>query len=214
MLLYYIQGSPFARMARVLMREFEIACDERKIDEFPPSRDYFTINPLGQVPVLEDGGTRYFPTAIVLKHIMSKSAAKGRSPDLVGATRWHDRTLEDEQLLTVLLMMGDILATTQYLKWAGMTGPKTNKLGFGPALRNRERVAHTLDWLEARASHGGFQQPRICVEDVVLACLIMWTESRGPIDWRGRPKLESIVSRLEGRPSFLAPAPLPLVGFD
>ena len=65
MLLYYIQGSPFARMARVLLREFEIPCAERLLEEFPPAPAYFDVNPLGQVPAIADGAERDFPTSVV-----------------------------------------------------------------------------------------------------------------------------------------------------
>jgi hypothetical protein len=43
--------------------------------------------------------------------------------------------------------------------------------------------------------------------DVAVACFILWSEVRGPIAWRGRPRLESLVAGLEPRPSFRSTAP-------
>jgi glutathione S-transferase len=71
-----------------------------------------------------------------------------------------------------------------------------------------------LDWLEQQASRDGFWPAEISVQDVVLACLILWSEARGAIEWRGRPQLENIVAHLKDRPSFLATAPqkIPVTG--
>lgn len=211
MLLHYIQGSPFARMARVLLREYGLACEERLIEEFPPSPAYFDVNPLGQVPALEDGQARLFPTSVVLAHLVRKAGHAGTAGGEVARTLARDGCREmDEQLLAVLLAMGDMMAMVQYLKWAGLASGGPNRLGFDPVERNQERVYRTLDWLEQRAGVGGFWPECIAVQDVVLACLMLWSDSRGPIAWRGRPRLESLVARLEGRPSFLATVPRPL----
>ena len=211
MLLYCIQGSPFARMARVLLREYEVPCAEKLIEEFPPSPEYFEVNPLGQVPVIEEGMNRFFPTSVVLNHIVAKAQVLGAPKSDIARTLFREESREqDEQLLVVLLAMGDMMCAAQYQKWAGLAVVDRNRLGFEPAQRNMLRVYRTLDWLEQRATRGGFWPSAISVQDVVLACLILWSESRGPIQWRGRPKLEGIVSRLECRPSFTSTAPLPL----
>jgi len=211
MLLYYIQGSPFARMARVLLREFEIPCAETLIEEFPPSPAYFDVNPLGQVPVIEDGTNRFFPTSVVLNHIVAKAQESGAPTSDIARTLFREESRQqDEQLFVVLLAMGDMMAAVQYAKWAGLAVVDRNRLGFEPAQRNMLRVYRTLDWLEQRAAKNGFWPSTTSVQDVVLACLILWSESRGPVQWRGRPKLEGIVSGLEGRPSFKSTAPLPL----
>ena len=70
MQLFYTPGSPFSRIIRVLIRELEIDCSETAILEFPPSIEYFAINPLGQVPALKsDDGVR-FPTRLIIDHLM------------------------------------------------------------------------------------------------------------------------------------------------
>src|SRR5436189_102509 len=89
MRLYYIQGSPFARMVRVLLRELNIACDEIEITDFPPPRDYFTINPLGQVPVLETDVGRLFPTSAIANASALVSAGwRAWSPGRVSFPRY------------------------------------------------------------------------------------------------------------------------------
>jgi hypothetical protein len=72
------------------------------------------------------------------------------------------------------------------------------------------RALRTLDWLANRMHDGCFQSGIISVQDIALTCFIMWTESRGPIDWRGRPQIESLIGNLEGRTSFVTTTPRPL----
>jgi glutathione S-transferase len=214
MILYFIQGSPFARMARILLREFSIACAEEEIREFPPPPSFFDINPLGQVPVLEDCGKRFFPTGVVLAHILDTASDRGSTGDLSRKLVRDRFRCEDQQLLAVLLAMSDMLAAAKYQLWAGLDAVQENSLGFNPADRNMERVYRTLDWLEKRATDQGFWPGTISAQDVVLACIMLWSEARGAIAWRGRPRLESIVARLAERPSFAATVPLPWAPAD
>jgi glutathione S-transferase len=181
------------------------------IAEFPPGPEYFAVNPLGQVPALEDRGHSFFPTRSVLEHIVRTAQ---NSPRPHGEVSIEIRRLahseSDDQLFTVLLAMGDMLVAVQYRKWAGLVPQGPNHLNYQPVERDMERVYRTLDWLEKQIGDDGFFPSQICVQDIVLACLILWTESRGPIDWRGRPKLEAVLAKLRVRPSFVDTAPLPL----
>ncbi len=203
--LHYIDGSPFARMARVLILEHGLRADLHEITAFPPPEDHLALNPLGHVPVLADGGESFFPTSIVLDVILSKA----RPGVVAAAVGWAGTERQDAQLLAVILTMGDALVAHHYALWAGVGPVGVDRLGFDPAARNMRRVRTTLDWLEERIGPEGFHPGIISVQDVALACLILWTESRGEIAWRGRPGIEAMVSRLEGRPAFLATVPRP-----
>ena len=202
--LHYIDGSPFARMARVLILEHGLPVALHEITEFPPPEAYLAINPLGQVPVLVENGTSHFPTRIVLEVLLSKARGPGAVATAIGRP---GRQIGDEQILAVILAMGDALAAHHYAEWAGIGPVGRNRLGFDPAARNMTRVLATLDWLEARIGPEGFQPGVISVQDVALACLILWSESRGPIPWRDRPGIEAMVARLGQRPAFAATAP-------
>ena len=207
MQLHYIDGSPFARIVRVLAREHGVAWQETEIVEFPPSDRLFELNPMGQVPVLVADGQAWFPTRVVIDVLLARVGAN--SAAVATAVARPERRLEDEQTLAVILAMGDALASHHYYRWAGIGPTDRNRLGFDPADRNMVRVLQTLDWVERRLAGPGFWPDRIAVQDVALACFILWTESRGAIAWRGRPNLESLVARLEGRPSFAATVPRP-----
>lgn len=205
--LHYIDGSPFARIVRVLAREHAVALREIEIGEFPPPDNFLDINPLGQVPVLMADGVAYFPTRIAIEALLARVTHAGN--DIAPAIARQEHRAEDEQDLAVILAMGDALAAHHYAKWAGIGPVERNQLGFDPAQRNITRALRTLDWLERRMQNGRFQPGRISVQDIALATFILWTELRGPIVWRGRPHMERLVSALEGRASFAATVPRP-----
>jgi glutathione S-transferase len=205
--LHYIDGSPFARIVRVLAREHAVSWKETEIVEFPPSENFLELNPLGQVPLLVANGQTYFPTRIVVDVLLSNVAGAGAR--VAASVSRPDHRVEDEQNLAVILAMGDALAAHHYSRWAGMGPVERNQLGFDPAERNMVRVYRTLDWLEVRMGATGFQPDLVSVQDIALACFILWTESRGPIDWHGRPKIEALIEELETRPSFKKTVPRP-----
>jgi len=207
MKLHYLPGSPFARVVRVLLRELRLDCEEVMLAAFPPSAAYFAVNPLGQVPALEtDQGTR-FPTRLILDHLLALPR-RGSSP-IATAVRRSAKAWQDEQTLTLILAMGDTLAAMKYQEWTGLEPVGENRVGLDLAARNAERVVRTLDWLEARATPEGFLPGALSLQDIALACVLLWIDARGGFPWRGRPRLEAIVAACAPRPSFQATAPQP-----
>jgi glutathione S-transferase len=206
--LHYIDGSPFTRIVRVLAREHAVACTEIEIVEFPPPEGFLDLNPLGQVPVLVDHGRAYFPTRVVIDVLLSCVRDPGGMVATAAVRPAH--RVEDEQLLAVILGMGDALVAHNYNRWAGVGPIERNQLGFDPTERHMVRVYRTLDWLEARMDAGGFLPGLISVQDIALSCFILYSESRRPIEWRGRPNIAALIEKLEARPSFAATVPRPL----
>jgi glutathione S-transferase len=205
--LHYTPGSAFARIIRVILRELQLQCQEIEITVFPPSSDYFAVNPLGQVPALETDEGVLFPTGIIIEFLMDQP----RSVDtgFANSVRRSQGHWRDDQMLAVILAMGDALGAMKYQGWAGLAPVGENLIGYDPAERHLERVSRTLDWLEARAKNSGFLPGVLSVQDVSLASFILWTEARGPISWRGRPKLEAIVTNCSERASFQQTKPQP-----
>jgi glutathione S-transferase len=205
--LHYTPGSPFARIIRVLLRELALDCREMEIVGFPPSRDFFAVNPLGQVPALETAQGVKFPTRIIIDYLLAlpRKTSSSLAPDVRrDAGHW-----QDDQLLAILLAMGDALAALKYQGWAGLRPAEENLLGFDPAERHAERVRRTLDWLELRATPDGFLPGLLSVQDIALACFLLWTDARGGFPWRGRPRLDAIVTHCAERASFRTTKPQP-----
>ena len=197
--LYFIDGSPFARLCRILIDEWHVPVQKESVP-FPLPDDFFAINPMGQVPVLETVGETIFPTSQIVEQLWAMT---------VETTAPYLDPLADRQLLAIILGMGNFMVLATQQERAGLEQIGENKLGFNPGERHLERVQRSLDWIEGRAETWlTGDEPNVC--DYALACILLWSDSRRPIEWRNRTKIAGIVDRLHTRPSFVESAPAPL----
>ena len=192
--LFYTSGSPFARMGRVLVREWQLPILEVQTP-FPLPETHFAVNPLGQVPVLDLGDEQVFPTFMVLEKLwtMAGAPASAYAPEL-----------ERQSLLTVL-QGGDALVSALYQQWAGLGPVGANTIGYDPAARNLARVGSVLAWLDAGAGGRGLREG-VTLTGVVAACLVLWAEARDARTWR-LDVLDRIIGDLAQRTSFLETQP-------
>ena len=79
MTLYYIPGSPFARLVRIVALELGVPHALIAETEFPPRR-VEALNPAMQVPTLVDGDRVLFGTRLIVEYLMATAPAGGR-PD-------------------------------------------------------------------------------------------------------------------------------------
>jgi glutathione S-transferase len=189
--LAYTPGSPFARMARVLVREWALPVREAE-QTFPPPADFFDLNPLGQVPVLRVGEEKVFPTFLILERLWDM---EGRPASAYDPAR-------DRQLLLTVLLAGDALVAALYQGWAGLGPVGPNHVGYDPAERHLARFGRVLGWAENGLSAGEVTLPA-----VALACLLLWSDARGGPGWRHHAGLASRVAALDARASFAATRP-------
>lgn len=186
--LYYVDGSPFARVVRVLVREWDVPTDEVLLP-FPLPEAFFDLSPLGQVPVLVTDNSTIFPTPAIIAHLTERTKQEAY----------------DTQLLAAVLSWTDTLVAAFYQEWAGLEPAEgTNSLGFDPASRNLERVSPFLDWVAPRLN---LAQPS--APEYALACVLWWIESRRPVEWRGRTKIDTLFAEIEARQSFQDTVPAP-----
>jgi glutathione S-transferase len=193
--LAYTPGSPFARMARVSIREWALAVEEVEV-AFPPPPEIFAVNPLGQVPVLTVGDEAVFPTLLIIERLWSMA---GRPRAAYGGAR-------DRQLLVTLLQAGDAMVAAFYPRWAGLGPVGPNSIGYDPAERHLARVRSTLAWLEPRCEELG---AAVTLPGTAVACLLLWADARGGLGWPVPPGLAGVVRRLQERESFRATQPPP-----
>ena len=192
----YFSGSPFARMARVLIDEWAlpVATEEWK---FPPDPALWDLTPAGQVPVLiEPDRPALFPTLLILERLWDMA---GHPPDAYDPAA-------DRQALLATLQAGDALVTAFYIGWTGLREVATNHIGYGLGERQLHRFGSVLDWLETRADAGDLRGG-VTLPGVALACLVLWADARDGYPWRGRPGIEAVVDSLAARPSFSSTLP-------
>ena len=196
--LYYVDGSPFARLSRALILDWNLPVEMIELS-FPLDKSYFKENPLGQVPLLKTVGENIFPTLQIAEQLWAMTE-EASIPTF--------DPLADRQMMTVLLAMGDMMASAAYQEWSGLEQTKPNLLGFDPGERNMERVQATLDWIESQAGKW-LCWDEVSVADYALASMLLWSESRRPIQWKDRPKIKRIVDAVSMGENFASTAPGP-----
>ena len=207
---WYIDGSPFARIIRATLIEFGIEHRAVELASYPPA-GIADLTPAWQVPVIEDNGRRLFGSSLIRDYLHQTygTDAGGISARLTRA----EHHWQDAQVLTAVETLTASLVHNFHARWAGVRQAGENRLG-GVDIAEREmaRAVSLLDWLEDQAGGDGFWPGALAPTDMALAAAILWTEAREEIPWRGRPRLERIVARLDARDSFRKTAPQPWPG--
>jgi glutathione S-transferase len=191
--LAYFPGSPFARMARVLVREWALPVSEVAVP-FPPPDWLCELSPLGQVPVLSVGDEGVFPTLFVLERLWR----------MAGAPR-EAYAGPDRVVLVTVLAAGDALVAALYQRWAGLQPVGSNHVGYDPGERNLARFERVFGWLAARPR----VREGVTLPGVAVACIVLWSDARGGPAWWGHGRLDRLVAGLATRPSFRDTEPPP-----
>jgi glutathione S-transferase len=203
--LFFTTGSPFARAVRIVLVEKGLEFEREETFTTPSVEERAKVAPTLQVPTLVDGSLTLWDSAVIIDYLMSSypgaSAPEGMDPlatDYVRATEsWHDKLV-----LATLQTFGVSTTTVSQLQWSGIRHEEN-----GHAARCVLRNQHLLDWFEAQLTDAGdaFVPGVISAQDIVLTCICQFIETRPlRLSWRapGRPKLASLVARMERRPSL------------
>jgi len=196
MKLYATPGSPYARMARMLV--IEKGLEQRVEVIFAQTRTadspYYRINPSGRVPYLvRDDGVGMEESAVICAYL---DALEGK-PALDAQPDWEGRRLES---LARSLMDG--LAV-----WGREISRPQNEQSPTVIRHEAERSRRLCDCWEMEVGHPLLQKGFNIVQ-LTLACAL-GMEARNPgLQWRtGRPTLSEWFGRMAARPSFVATAP-------
>lgn len=165
MKLYYVDGSPFARIIRILIIEWRLDVAVEEVS-FPLPPEIDALTPLGQVPLLvEDGAAPVFPTLNIIERIAPLAPADAPFPYDGGA----------RANLTIALSAGDALGQAAYQRWSGLGHVAEDKLGFDPGARNLGRFERVMAWLAAQER----TEEVVCL---VATVFLQWAQNRGVID--------------------------------
>ncbi|HET7158198.1 MAG TPA: glutathione S-transferase family protein [Burkholderiales bacterium] len=199
MKLYITDGSPYARMARVVVIEknlqsrVEIVLARTRAPDSP----YYQINPSGRVPYLvRDDGVGLEESALIcdyLDHLDGRTAFD--LPE--GERRWEARRLE-----ALARSMIDGLAV-----WVREVRRPQNERSPTIIQHEADRAARFTDLWEREITHPLMGGP-ITLAQITLACAI-GLEPRLP-SFRSparHPRLSDWLARIAERPSIAATAP-------
>jgi glutathione S-transferase len=199
MKLYITPGSPYARIARIVVLEkglesrVEIIAAKTRTADSP----YYRINPSGRVPYLigEDGFASE-ESAVICAYLDHVDGNPAFDPP-VGAEAWAARRLEASarSMLDGLAVWG-----------REITRPQNER---SPTVLEHEanRSRRMADLWEAEIVHP-WMHGALNPAQITLACAL-GLEARNPdFRWRpGHPKLVDWFGRIAARPSFAATAP-------
>ena len=199
MKLYITEGSPYARMARVVVLEkglegrVEIITAQTRLANSP----YYSINPSGRVPYLvRDDGVGLEESAVIcayLDHLDGKPAF-ALPP---GDQSWEARRLE-----AVARSMMDGLAV-----WSRELGRPRNERSPTIIEHETSRSARMTDLWE-REIDCPYVRGELNMAQVTLACALGLEARNSDFRWRpGHPKLCDWFGRITARPSFVLTAP-------
>ena len=195
--LYVTPGSPYARMARIVVLEkglqdrVEILTAKTRVADSP----YYAINPSGRVPYLVDergvGLEESVYICAYLDRLDGAAALDG------GERSWEGRRLE---ALARSLLDGLSVWLREILR------PQNER--SAPVIRHEtERARRLLDVWEREASHA-LMGGALNMVQITLGCALGLEARNSDFRWRaGRPQLSAWFDRIAARPSFAATAP-------
>jgi glutathione S-transferase len=199
MKLYCTPGSPYARMARIVVIEkglqgrVEVVMAKTRTTDSP----YYEINPSGRVPYLvRDDGVGMEESALICAYL---DRLDGK-PIFVLLT--GEQALEALRLEALARSLLDGLSV-----WLRETYRPPNERSPGVIRHETDRAARLIDLWEQQVDHPWLRGSLNMVQ-LTLACAL-GLEARNPgFDWRsGHARLADWYGPIAARPSFQATAP-------
>ena len=199
MKLYITPGSPYARMARIVVLEKNL---ENRIEIIPAQTrvadsPYYRINPSGRVPCLiRDDGVALEESSVIcawLDHLDGKPVFDWPS----GVEGWEGRRLE-----ALARSMVDGLAV-----WSRELSRPRQERSPTIILHETHRSRRLADLWEQEIDHPSMRGA-LNMAQITLACALGLDARNPDFQWRaGHPQLAAWQDRIAGRPAFAATAP-------
>jgi glutathione S-transferase len=202
MRLYWHPFSIFPRRVRIALREKQIACEEVEIDlpggatRAPAFR---TLNPFGQVPVLEHDGLVIYESLAILEYLEERFPTPALLPPELGARA---------QVRQLMAASGDYFAGP-FKRWLPRLFTPEEQWDGADQERAVGEMAHHLDVLEELLATHEHLASAFSLADVAYAPLVCELKGcqLGHL-LEQRPAAHAWVRRLRARPSVQATSPL------
>lgn len=196
MKLYCSPGSPYARMARIVLIEKQLGSRVEVIFAKTRSKDspYYAINPSGRVPYLvREDGVGLEESQVICAYL---DELDGR-PTITVASGWEARRLE-----ALARSLVDGLAV-----WLRELSRPANERSPTVIEHEIDRAARLLDVWEREIAHPVMNGP-LNMAQLTLACGIGMAARNRDFQWRANhAKLAAWFDAFATRPSFIATAP-------
>jgi glutathione S-transferase len=196
--LYITPGSPYARMARIVVLEKRLQDRVEMISAVTRTVDspYYAINPSGRVPYLVCEGVALEESAMICAYL-DRLDGKPAFDVPGGDSSWEGRRLE---ALARSLLDGLSVWLREILRPENERSPTVIR-------HETERARRLIDAWEREIDHALMRGPLNMIH-LTLACAL-GLEARNPgFRWRaGHPKLAAWFEPISARPSFAATTP-------
>ena len=197
--LYITPGSPYARMARIVVLEKGL---ENRVEIIPArtraaDSPYYGINPSGRVPYLVcEDGVGLEESALICAYLDHLDGKPAFDPPV------EDRSWQARRLEALARSMLDGLSV-----WGRETSRPVHERSPGVIQHETDRARRMADLWEAEIDRP-LMRGALNMAQITLACAL-GLEARNPdFRWRPRhPKLCAWFDRVAARPSFTATAP-------
>ena len=199
MKLYITLGSPYARMARILVLERRL---QDRVEIIPAKTrtagsPYYAINPSGRVPYLvRDDGVGMEESALIcawLDHLDGAPAFELPG----GEQRWEAR-----RLLALATSLVDGISV-----WGRELSRPEHERSPGVIAHETERARRMIDVWEDEIG-GPLMHGTLNMVQITLACALGLERRYADFRWRdGHPELSAWFERTAARPSFAATLP-------
>ena len=176
-------SSPFGR--KVKMATYILGLDDQVTpvltDTLDPNDSICEVNPLGKIPALEDDGTTYYDSRVIMEYLDAK-AGGGKIIPASGPARF--------EALTRAALMDGILDAAVLVIYERRMRPE-DKYVESVVERQRGKIIRGLEVIAAQnPSYGNGAMPDI--GEIGLACVLDYLDFRKQVNWRDHaPNLAS-----------------------
>ena len=176
-------SSPFGR--KVKMATYILGLDDQVTpvltDTLDPNDSICEVNPLGKIPALEDDGTTYYDSRVIMEYLDAK-AGGGKIIPKSGPARF--------EALTRAALMDGILDAAILVIYERRMRPE-DKYVESVVERQRGKIIRGLEVIAAQnPSYGNGAMPDI--GEIGLACVLDYLDFRKQVNWRDHaPNLAS-----------------------
>jgi len=176
-------SSPFGR--KVKMATYILGFDDQVTpvltDTLDPNDSICDVNPLGKIPALEDDGTTYYDSRVIMEYLDAK-AGGGKIIPASGPTRY--------EALTRAALMDGILDAAILVIYERRMRPE-DKYVESVVERQRGKITRGLEAIAAEnRSYSNGAMPD--VGEIGLACVLDYLDFRKQVNWRDHaPNLAS-----------------------